>query len=78
MNRLFGLALAFGVVFAMGGVAEARSCCKPAKVKCCKAAPAPCGSACGTAGGCSAVAAPAAAPAAAPQPPVENAPKPAA
>ena len=37
MNRFFGLAMAFGVVFAMSGVAEARSCCKPARVKCCKA-----------------------------------------
>ena len=42
MNRLFGLAMAFGVAFAMSSdTAEARSCCrqprccKPAKVRCC-------------------------------------------
>ncbi len=54
MNRLFGLALAFGVAFAMStDTAEARNCCrqprcKPARSHCCHtqqqsccAAPAP-------------------------------------
>lgn len=98
MKSLFGLAMAFGVAFAMmPDTAEARSCCrqqrccKPARTRCCHtqrqsccapaatccATAAPCATGCST--GCSATAAPAAAaPAAAPQPPVENAPKPAA
>ena len=35
--KLVALSVALAVVAAFSGAAEARDCCKPAKVKCCKA-----------------------------------------
>ena len=93
MNRMFGwaAAAAVAVVLSVGGDAEARSCCRQAKVRCCKpakvrccaapktcCAPAPkCCAAAPCASGCTATAPAAAGATEAPKPPVETAPKPA-